>query len=194
MCECFNRGEKSSKRQRLTAQPYHWCMGEYPSEAQEEEMKLVTNKIAKLSLKVSPVKRKRAKLRTEDIVTKQDNTYVTKLNVFGNEDDGHVNAEVVDADDCRNVGAGVIETDENVDVEPQDTTKVKRNAMQVCSPMLTLTMKNWLGVDEGNRRLIRKREGKEASPLGKRKTVKMTTPKSAFRSIRKVDNGSMSVC
>ena len=94
---------------------------------------------------MSPVKRKRAKLRTGDIVTKQDNTYVTKMNVFGNEDDGHVNAEVVDADNCRNVGAGVIETDENVDVEPQDTTKVKRNAMQVCSPMLTLTMKNWLG-------------------------------------------------
>ena len=127
-------------------------------------------------------------------MTKQDNTYVTKLKVFGNEDDGHVNAEVVDADDCRNVGAGVIETDENVDVEPQDTTKVKRNVMQVCSPILTLTMKKWLGVDEGNRRLIRKREGKEASPLGKRKTVKMTTPKSALRSIRKVDNGSMSVC
>ena len=67
-------------------------------------------------------------------MTKQDNTYVTKMNVFGNEDDGHVNAEVVDADDCRNVGAGVIESDENVDVESQDTTKVKRNVMQVCSP------------------------------------------------------------
>ena len=40
--------------------------------------------------------------------------------------------------------------------------------------------------------MIRKIEGKEASPLGKRKTVKMTTPKSALRSIRKVDNGSMS--
>ena len=50
MCECFTRGEKYSTRQRLTAQPYHWCMGEYPSEVQEEEMKLVTNKIAKLSL------------------------------------------------------------------------------------------------------------------------------------------------
>jgi hypothetical protein len=35
-------------------------MGEYPSELQEERMILLTNKIAKLSLKVSPVKRKRA--------------------------------------------------------------------------------------------------------------------------------------
>ena len=192
MCECFTRGEKSSKRQRLNAQPYHWCMGEYPSEVQEEEMILVTNKIAKLSLKVSPVKRKRATLKTEAIVTKQDNTDVTKMNVFGAEDDGHVNAEVVDADGCRNVGAEELESDENVDVESQDTTKVKRNVMQVCSPMLALTMKNWLGVDGGNRRLIRKIEGKEASPLGKRKTVKMTTPKPALRSIRKVDNGSMS--
>ena len=56
-------------------------MGEYPSEVQEEEMILVTNKIAKLSLKVSPVKRKRATLKTEAIVTKKDNTDVLSLSL-----------------------------------------------------------------------------------------------------------------
>jgi hypothetical protein len=62
--------------------------------------------------------------------------------------------------------------------------------MPDCSPMLKLTMRNWLGVDQGNRRVIDKIEDREASPLGKRKGVRMSTPKPALRTIRKIDNTS----
>jgi hypothetical protein len=95
------------------------------------------------------------------------------------------------------VGAGLVDDNvSNVDicevVEDVEDVKddEKKKAVEVCSPMINTFMKRWLGLENTNKGIIKKIEKCEASPLGRRSSVRLTTPKPVLRLTKKTDGGS----
>ena len=74
-------------------------------------------------------------------------------------------------------GEGVVESDDNVDLDSK-------------SPALKAIMRMWLGRGEGNVRLIKNIEKKPALPLGKKTAVVMKTPKPSLRKVQKTASAS----
>ena len=82
---------------------------------------------------------------------------------------------------------GVVEENVFVDLaKEQEKTTIE----EVCSPMLETVMKRWLGFERSNTGVIKRIEKCGASPLGKRSSVRLTTPKPVLRLTKKNDGGS----